>query len=245
MRLLILGLTLGFALLAQAATSPLVMATNIQEVRVTSGFTGENVLVYGAISGPGQVIVVLRSPDSTEAMQKKTRSGPIWLNGAKVTVTGAPGIWQRLSSAPVRELLPEMVLQQQGLTRSSLLSHTHFAPQPESLHLWQQAFLKQKTRHQQYRVVPTGVKIREGLFTASIQLPAALPLGHYQLTTYLVRQQQIVAVDKEQIDVRQVGFQAWIARFAEQHAWLYGVVLTFILAALGFGLGIIMRRRSA
>lgn len=243
-RLMMLVFTLGFAMLAHAAT-PLVAATSIRQVQVTSHFVGENLLVYGAISGPGQVIVVLRSPASTVVMQKKTRSGPIWLNGAKVTVTGAPGIWQRLSSAPVRQLLPEDTLQQQGLTRSSLLSQARFEPEPDHLNTWQQAFLEQKTRHRQYLVDPSGVVIRQGLFTARIQLPATLPLGHYQLTSYLVRQQRVVAVEKQQIAVRQVGFQAWIARFATQNSWTYGVVLTFVLAGLGFVLGVILRRRSA
>ncbi len=244
LRLLMLVFIPGFAMLAHAAT-PLVVATSTRQVRVTSDFVGENVLVYGAISGPGQVIVVLRSPDSTEAMQKKSRNGPIWLNGAKVTVTGTPGLWQRLSSAPVRQLLPEATLQQQGLTRSALLLQSRFAPKPEHLNTWEHAFLDQKTRQRQYLVDPAGVVIHQGLFTASIQLPAALPLGHYQLTTYLIRQQKIVAEDKQQLDVRQVGFQAWIARFAIRNSWLYGVVLTLVLATLGFGLGIIMRRRSA
>lgn len=244
LRLMLMLLTMGAAMLAEAST-PLVVATSTDRVNVTSHFVGENLLVYGAITGPGQVIVILRSPDSTEAMQQKTRTGPIWLNGAKVTVTRAPGIWQRLSSAPVRHILPDDTLQKLGLTLSSLVDKARFDPEPDHLDTWQKAFLDEKIRYRNYVVDPAGVTLKQGLFSAKIRLPASLPLGHYQLLTYLVRQQQVVAVRKQQIDVRQVGFQAWIARFARENSWVYGIVLTFILAGLGFALGILMRRRSA
>ncbi len=232
--------------LPASASAPLVVAVSADQVDITSHFSGRDLLVYGAISRPGQVIVLLRSPDSTDAMLQKTQTGPIWLTGAKVTVTGAPGIWQRLSSAPVAQILPAATLQHLGLSPAAIARAAHYTPAPKNPDEWQKAFLNNKIRQHDYVVEDAGVHLKQKrLFSARLQLPASLPLGQYQLDTFLVRQQQVVAQQEQSIEVRQVGFQAWIADFAEQHSWVYGVVLTVLLASLGFGLGIMMRRRSA
>ncbi|MFA7496155.1 MAG: TIGR02186 family protein [Acidithiobacillus sp.] len=229
-----------------ASAGPLVVATNVDRVSVTSHFTGRNVLVYGAISHPGQVIVLLRSPDTTEAMTQKSKTGPIWLIRAKVTVTGTPGIWQMLSSAPVAQILPPATRQKLGLEPADVAKLGHYLPQPQDPELWQQAFLRNKFRRQDYVIHSEGVHVwHHQLFSAVIKLPADLPLGRYQLNTYLIHDQQVVADQKQTINVRQVGFQGWIAHFAKQDSWVYGVVLTLLLAGLGLGLGIVMRRRSA
>ena len=226
------------------AAEPLVVGTSNDLVKVTSHFTGRELLVYGALSQPGQVIVLLRSPAATEAMSRKTRTGPIWLTGARVTVTGAPGIWEMLSSAPADQLLPLATRQLLGLDPGHLSRQASYQPEPADVAAWQQAFLKNKLRRRDYVVQSQGVHIEGGqLFSARMALPASLPLGRYTLDAFLVRHGQVVARQEQHIEVQQTGFQAWIARFASQDGWLYGIVLTLTLAAMGLGLGIVMQRR--
>ena len=241
---------MGLAVLVTAwvipalAAEPLIVGTSNDLVKVTSHFTGRELLVYGALSQPGQVIVLLRSPATTEAMLRKTRTGPIWLTGARVTVTGAPGIWEMLSSAPVDQLLPVATRQLLSLDPGHLSRQASYRPEPADMGAWQQAFLKNKLRRRDYVVQSQGVHIEGGqLFSARVTLPASLPLGRYTLDTFLVRHGQVVARQEQYIEVQQTGFQAWIARFASQDGWLYGIVLTLMLAAMGLGLGIIMQRR--
>ncbi len=156
-----LALGVGSATAADvgAVTAPaLVVGTGIDKIAVTSRFTGRELLVFGALSHPGAVVVVLRSPPSALAVTQKVQTGPIWLTGQKVTVQKLPGV--------------------------------------------------------------------------------------VQMTTYLIRDGQVLAQSNERIDVEQVGLEQWVADVAEREPWLFGIGLTLLLAVLGLGLGIVMQRRS-
>jgi len=223
----------------------LVVDTGTDRVAVTSRFTGRELLVFGALSHPGAVVVVLRSPPSTLAITQKVRTGPIWLTGQKVTVENLPGVFEIAASAPLDRLLSASTRQALGLDPRELIAKARFVPEPSDRQRWEQAVLQAKERSGSFVLADRAVKITDGrLFSVRLDLPASLPLGQYSLNTYLIRDGQVLAQSKERIDVEQVGLEQWVADVAEREPWLFGVGLTLLLAALGLGLGILMQRRS-
>ncbi|MBU2762188.1 MULTISPECIES: TIGR02186 family protein [Acidithiobacillus] len=243
-----LALGVGSATAADvgAATAPaLVVGTGIDKIAVTSRFTGRELLVFGALSHPGAVVVVLRSPPSALAVTQKVQTGPIWLTGQKVTVQKLPGVVQIAASAPLASLLPAQKRQQLGLDLGDLVARAQFVPEPQDRRRWEQAVLAAKERTGSFALKEHAVKISDGrLFSVRLDLPASLPLGRYSLTTYLIRDGQVLAQSDERIDVEQVGLEQWVADVAEREPWLFGIGLTLLLAVLGLGLGIVMQRRS-
>lgn len=228
-----------------AQTPSLVVGTGIDRVAVTSRFTGRELLVFGALSHPGAVVVVLRSPPSALAITQKVQTGPIWLTGQKVTVQKLPGVYEIAASAPPDRLLPAGTRQQLGLDLQDLVAKAQFEPEPEDRPRWERAVLTAKERSGSFVLRDHAVKITDGrLFSARLDLPASLPLGHYTLKTYLIRDGRVLAQSDESIDVEQVGLEQWVADVAEREPWLFGIGLTLLLATLGLGLGILMQRRS-
>ena len=243
----LVSLPLSIPVWAQASTvAPnVVLGTGTDKVDVTSRFRGRDILVFGALSHPGQVIVALRSPDSAVAVTRKTQMGPIWVTGKKVTVSHFPGVLQILSSAPVDQILSPARLDALGLDPRGILAHATYEPEPADPGSWQQAVLHNKEKQGAYRINPHGVRVQDGrLFSAHLLLPASLPLGAYELDVYLVHNGRVLAQSAQKIDVQQVGLEEWVARFADQKPWLFGIVLTLFLATLGLGLGIIMQRKN-
>ncbi|WP_308388076.1 TIGR02186 family protein [Acidithiobacillus sp. AMEEHan] len=232
---------------AQASlhTPNVVLGTGTDKVDVTSRFRGRDILVFGALSHPGAVIAVLRSPDSAVAVTRKTQMGPIWVTGKKVTVSQFPGVLLIDSSAPLDKILPAAERKALGLDPYGILEKAKYEPEPQDRDAWMAAVIAAKERQGTYQIRSGSVAIQDGrLFSTHLHLPASLPLGSYELDVYLVNHGKILAQSQQKIDVQQVGLEEWIADYAEHQPWLYGVALTLILAFLGLGLGIVMQRKS-
>ena len=65
------------------------------EVRVTSGFTGAKISVYGAVfdpaGKPSDVVVVVRGPTQPVRIARKVRVSGIWLNSRPSMGSDIPG----------------------------------------------------------------------------------------------------------------------------------------------------------
>ncbi|MEY2341292.1 TIGR02186 family protein [Acidithiobacillus sp. IBUN Pt1247-S3] len=242
-----LAVPISVPTIAQASVkaASVLLDTDTDRVDVTSRFRGRDLLVFGALSHPGQVIVVLRSPDSAVAVTRKTQMGPIWVTGKKVTVSQFPGVLQIASSAPLDSILPSAERDTLGLDPRGILEKAKYDPEPREADAWVKAVIAAKERQGAYQISSTGVRVQDGrLFSAHLHLPATLPLGAYELDVYLVHKGKVLAQSAQKIEVQQVGLEEWIAKSADTQPWLYGIVLTLILATLGLGLGIIMQRKS-
>ena len=58
------------------------------QVKVTSGFQGERIIVYGAVfdpsNRPSDVVIIVRGPEQPIRLARKTRIAGMWLNSRPV-----------------------------------------------------------------------------------------------------------------------------------------------------------------
>ena len=64
---------------------------------------------FGAIDGTGDVVVVVRGPESVATVHRKGRTLGIWANEADMAFANVPGFWAMASTGPLQELVPEGV----------------------------------------------------------------------------------------------------------------------------------------
>ena len=74
-------------------------------VAITTGFVGTDVLLFGAVEGSGDVVVIVRGPYRREVVRRKARVGGIWVNVEELAFTNAPSFYAVAASRPVDELL--------------------------------------------------------------------------------------------------------------------------------------------
>lgn len=235
--------SLGTAGSAAAAQNELVTQLAQSHVDITARFTGERVLIFGAVSHPGDVVIKVASPDETVAITRKAQYGPFWLTAGKFTVEDAPGLLYMLSTRPVGELLDSARRDRYGLSLRHNLQGARAKGLPAGMDNWQDAFLQLKANDGYYLKDGQAVKmVGDRLFSASVALPAKLPLGEYQLTIYLVREGKVVAQQTRKLDVREVQMERWISDVAFQHSWLFGTLFVLLAMVIGLVLGIVLRR---
>src|ERR1700760_4912142 len=114
MKYLAVVMLLSFGLCAGDARAqndvPLVADLSDHLVAITTGFSGTDVLLFGATDGPGDIAVVVRGPAEQEVIRRKGRKGPVWVNTDEVTFHDAPSYYRVASSRPLDEFAPQTLL---------------------------------------------------------------------------------------------------------------------------------------
>lgn len=239
-RRLLLGLlALAAALAAPGAgrAAPLVADLTSHLVAITTGFTGTDVVLFGATDGPGDVIVVVRGPEREMVVRRKSRILGIWVNTRQITFTGVPGYYAVLSSQPLDEIAPPAVqaLHQIGLTNLRLPVEEGTKRSPAEIAAFRGALIGEQQRQGLYAGTVGKVNfLGDRLFRASINFPANVPTGSYLVEVFLVRDKAVVSGQTTPLVVSQVGIDAEVNEFADRWALLYGVVAVAGAAMAGW-----------
>lgn len=228
---------------SRAADDSLITELQQDHVDITSQFTGEQILVFGAIRKGGDVIVKVVSPDQDVALSRKAKVGPVWLDSGNMNVSNAPGLLYLLSTRPLDQILNPAEQQAHKLRLEDALDQAQ-APAPTAgMEDWRTAFLRLKTHKGYYLQDGAAVKLDRGrVFSTSINLPAQLPIGTYQLQIYQVRDGKVVSEETRALDVRQVRVERWVSNIAHGYSWAFGIGFTLMAMIIGLVLGIILRR---
>lgn len=231
---------------AAAAVHSLLTGLQTEHVDVTMTFTGSDTLIYGALSKPGDVIIKVSSPDVSVDMSHKKAIGPFWLDSGKITVLHTPGLYYLMSSRPIDKILSTQEQQKYGLHLKDALKQAKVDMAAAStMGDWQKAFINLKQTSGLFRQLPDAVKLVERrLFSATIELPANIPLGTYHLDIYLVQNGHVISHQTRNLEVDQVQLEHWVANAVNNHSWLFGIAFTIFALLLGLTLGMALRRGS-
>ncbi len=233
---------------AQVETARPTLAAQISTriVEVTTGFTGAEILVFGAAervlggSLGDQVLVTVRGPRSPQVVRRRVEFFGIWVNGPAARFLEVPGFYAIAGTQPVWELLPEEARAEGMLGLDTLPLASRGAQEPA----FRAALLALKQEEGRWQEHAVPVEVSGGrLFLARIPLPATVPTGPYLVEVLLVRERRVVAQQTLNLEVRRVGTAAWISAIARDAPLLYGIAC-ILLASFAGWLGSVLFRRS-
>lgn len=237
---LLLG-TLAFAA-TPARAQPLVFDLSSHLVAITTGFSGAELLLFGATEGEGDVVVILRGPETETVVRRKSRVAGIWINTESRTFTNAPAFYRVASSRPIEEITtPDLRARHQiGLGNLRL---TAADPRRPEIDAFRAGLIRNKENRALYaadvgRVAFLGPR----LFRTRVELPANVPPGAYTAEVLLIRNRQVVAAQTTPMFVSKVGVGAEVYDFAHRYAALYGILAIAIAVLAGWGAGVAFRK---
>ncbi|ALC10987.1 TIGR02186 family protein [Sphingopyxis sp. 113P3] len=251
---LLLGLAAALLPLnaAQAADPRLVPDVSNRAIDIQYSFTGEELLLFGAILYPGQrlpddradIVVVLKGPVRPIVLREKQRVAGIWVNASSIRLRTSPGFYAIGSSRPIDKLVDERTaaIFELGLSNLSM-SPTGFS-EAKKLERFENGLIDLYRRLGLFYEDPSAVEIREGvLYRARIPVPARVPVGNYRAETYLISKGRVIAVASRDVEIRKAGFERFVALAAQRHGFLYGLTAVLLSLTLGYGASAIFRRR--
>ena len=202
-------------------------------IAITTGFTGASVVLFGAVDGPGDVIVAVRGPDREMTVRRKSRVAGIWVNTQEVTFAIVPSFYAVAASRPMLDILSPAAaaFYRLGISNLKLAAST---PAPSVV---VDAFRTalERTQQQAGLFVERLGKVDflgERLFRTTIMFPSNVPTGTYLVEVFLVRDKDVVSGQTTPLVVSKVGVDASVFDFATRQPGFYGAiaVLTAIVA---------------
>ena len=241
---LLLALALAPAALAQTARPPLVAELSQSRIEITTGFSGTEILVFGATErmiglDGDEVIVLVQGPTQPIVVRRKVQLLGLWVNGPWARFPFVPNFYAVAGTRAPWELLPETerVEARIGLDNLPLRVEGQRAPAFRAALL----ALKQERGLWVEQVEPVATSGGR-LFHVRLPLPATVMPGEYRVSALLVREGQIVARQELPLAVERVGTAAGIAEFARGQPLLYGLSCVALAALLGWFGGMVFRR---
>jgi len=237
-------LMLATAMLLMGQRDPvLVPEVSQHEIEVRQGFTGTELLLFGAILDPAgraaaqdyDVVVVLQGPSQPIRLREKERFGGIWVNAASTDYRSAPSFFAVASTRPIDRMVDEKTaaIYEFG-TRYIQLSPSG-AIEPDEQARFSAGLVDLRSRQGLYQENIGGVSVSERvLYQARIKLPSNVITGTYTAETFAVRRGRVIASALSEVEVKKVGFERFIADSAENWSLLYGLVAIALSVGMGW-----------
>ncbi len=227
-----------------AAADDLVVDLSAPVVAITTGFTGADLLLFGVVSGAGDVVVVVRGPSRDETVRRKQRVAGVWVNLDRITFDQVPSFYATASNRPLNEFVtPEILLDNQIGVRSLELKPKLKGLDAIEVARFRDALVRNMQVQGLYaREVGKVTFLGNRLFRTTITFPANVATGSYVIDVYLVRDKKLISWKTTLMTVRKFGFEAGVFDFAHRHSLAYGVLAILIAAMAGWLASAVFRR---
>ncbi len=218
-----------------------------ETIRMGAFYSGVPLRIEGTVQPGSSVVVVVRGPDIEEVFNLKGRAGPIWINKGKVHVSGVPSLFLCFHAGPLKETLSPAVLEKYQIGYEEIQKQMRIQPPDQDREVVRASFINLKTQENVYRNIRYGVKMGSATaagtpFSVEFHWPRRAPPAVYEVKAYECRDHQVVGQTTASLQVVEVGFPAWMAWFARQHASLYGMMAVVVAMLAGFGIDLLVSR---
>lgn len=226
-----------------SASAQLVVDLANHLVAITTGFTGTEVLLFGTTDGKGDVVVVVRGPESDAVVRRKGRKLGIWVNEAEMIFSGVPGYYAVATNRPLSEFLPERVAARHQIGVGNLRVAPPENADPAEATSFRAALIRNKIRQNLFFAEPEHIAfLGNRLFRTDMRFPANAPVGTYIVQVFLVENGEVVSAEITPLVVSKVGFEAGVFHFAHRHSLAYGVLAILIAVVAGWTASAVFRK---
>lgn len=246
MMLRLVLLSLCFLFLGGARDPILVPEISQHEVQVRQGFTGADLLLFGAIltpegaraAGDYDIVVVLEGPVRSIVVREKQKVAGVWINAASSQFRSAPSFFAVASSRPVREIVDDKTAAIYELGLDWLQLSPIGVIDPVRQTRFSAGLVDLMRRQGMYQQNEGAVRISgQVLYQARISLPSSVQTGAYTAETFAIRDGKVVASAITRVNVTKQGFERFVAVSAQRRGLLYGLFAVLISVAMGWVAG--------
>ncbi|GLH78649.1 membrane protein [Bradyrhizobium sp. SSBR45G] len=252
--------SLALLLLLGAGAEPahaerLIASVSNHRVTVTPNYAGEELVLFGSVekdaqTPPGRttydLVVTVRGPRADMVTRRKERRFGIWINTDARQFLKVPGYLALFANRPFDAMAAPEVQRRQQLGLNNVLLTQRVGPDYADVvpnDAFRSAFVRLQSQHGLYREDTSAVTfLTPTLFRTGIPLPAAVPIGTYEVEIKLLADGTLVTKTETAFEIVKVGFEQFVATNARQNGFVYGLVTTAMALMTGWMASIVFRR---
>ena len=236
---------------AAARAESLVVSLSNSRVQITPTYMGAELVLFGvvetdraSVSRPEayDVVVTAIGPRGPVVIREKRSFGPIWINRAHKRFNSIPAALLVLSNRPIAAMTTPVLRQRFNLGVEQVVADP-FGALDESRTLFRSALIRLKTEAGLFQENDRGVDfLAATIFRAPLPVPAAAPLGVYEVDIALLAGGVELARAKTHFTVTKAGFEQFVSQAAREHPLFYGIAAAGMAVAFGWLASVIFRR---
>jgi uncharacterized protein (TIGR02186 family) len=219
------------------------LAIDLAENRVdiTTGFTGDDLILFGTKAPGSDVVITVKGPPKNMIVRRKERILGVWINRKSVAFENVPGYYSYAASD--FNFLEEENAALKGIKLDQLSYVAKGKVKAKDKAVFQKALIRNKQAQKLFPTAPQEIAfLTDEFFRTRFNLPPNVPMGTYEITTYLLQDNKLVNKERMTVDVKQIGTSATINHFAYKQSLLYGVLCIVFAVIVGW-LSYIVRQR--
>lgn len=238
------ALLLALAGVRALADEVVVAGLSQHDVSLTTGFAGSELFVYGAVRRTDatpepeselHIVIAITGPEAPVLVRRKERRFGIWTNGPGVQIDAAPSFYVVASSGSFRETVSWTEDLRHRIGLDYLIKLIDAPAWVENREEYRVAVARVRQAQGLYSMLPYAVRvIQNTLFETRIELPADLIEGDYTARVFLVRDQKVLDVFTDKIEVRRAPLGRFIYMAAKEHSAAYGMASLAIALLAGW-----------
>lgn len=221
----------------------LVADLSSHRVAISTGFTGSQVVLFGATGGEGDVALVVRGPDERVVVRRKDRIAGIWVNRAGMVFEGVPAYYAVASNRPLEAFMSPAVMARNQIGVEHLRLTAEADGLEDEVAAFRAALVRNKQRDDLFPVeLGKVVFLGARLFRTDLYFPANVPTGNYTVKVFLIRDGQVVSAQTTPLFVSKIGMEAKISQFAHRNSFYYGLFAVVLALMAGWFADFVFRR---
>ena len=239
---MVLFLLICFILPSKLSARPVIADLSLRKIEIDSGFTGTDILLFGARNDPGDIVVVVRGPQQSYIVRKKERTFGVWVNKKQIQIKDVSGFYVVAANRPLEEIHNDYLLDSLKIGTGDPVIPLE-ENNSSAIHEFGQAFLAKKQSENLYMPYVQEISMMgDTLFRTVIRFPENISSGVYTAEIYLFSDGQLSGIQSTPIIVSKKGFDALIYNFSYQYPLIYGLIAVALALLAGWIAGHIFRR---
>jgi uncharacterized protein (TIGR02186 family) len=217
-------------------------------VEITSNFTGERIVVFGAVRGVPddnidyQVAIIAQGPSQDVVVRHKERVLGIWMNRTSREFAAAPSYYVMHLSENFSAALTPADLVQYRLGVPSL-PFVQDSAGDATTQRFATALVGLKSARGLYAERKREVELlAPNVFRTTFFLPSDIPTGEYRISVYLFRGTAFLAGQTQTLTIEKGGFSERITRASLDYSLAYGLGTVALALFIGWFAGVVLRR---
>lgn len=207
------------------------------QIRIGAFYHGAEVRISANVESCDGAVMVLEGDSEEITLNKKGRVAVIWMNVARITISGVPQVYILASSADLDKICPAETREELRLGLESLSKHIDISSdQPlsgEEFDQFMQLKRKNGTYNLKNKIELKPASTGELELSSVLPIPSKMPPGVYDINLYCFRQGTMVEKQTGRLKIDRIGLPSLIKNLADKHAAEYGLLA--IVAAMIFG----------
>ncbi|MGH6933872.1 MAG: TIGR02186 family protein [Dongiaceae bacterium] len=212
-------------------------------IAINTGFTGVDLLLFGTIDQPGDIVVVVNGPTTSIEVRRKQRIAGIWINADRVSYVDVPSFYAVASSRPLDELAAPALREELQIGVEHLAVTPRDDAHADESTEFRAALVRNMQKLGLYDSDPGQVTfLGNQLFRTTVTFPSNVPTGSYRVQVLLIRDGEVAGAQTTPLVVGKIGFDADVFQFAHVYSAIYGL-LAIVGALLAGGTAHLVFRR--